>query len=64
MRQRIGQRLQCIDFPITSPDQFREALERLRFLEKAAEGSSLGRERASLELAVSRYLSSRERPAA
>lgn len=64
MRQNTGHGLQCVDFAITSTDQFREALARLRFLEKAAEQSSLGRERASLELALSRYLSCRERPAA
>jgi hypothetical protein len=64
MRQSTGHSLQCVDFAITSTDQFRQAVARLRFLEKAAEQSSLGRERASLELAVSRYLLSRERPAA
>lgn len=64
MRQSSGRQFQCVDFAITNPRQLREALDRLRLLEKASEGSSLGRERASLELAVARYLSSRERPAA
>ncbi|PTM40955.1 hypothetical protein C8D03_2488 [Bosea sp. 124] len=63
MRQSSDLRLQCVDFAITNSDQFREAVARLRDLEKAAEHSSLGRERASLELAVARYLSSRARPA-
>ncbi|MBW4656614.1 MAG: hypothetical protein KME20_26755 [Kaiparowitsia implicata GSE-PSE-MK54-09C] len=35
MRQSTGSILQCVDFAITSSDQFREALVRLRFLEKA-----------------------------
>ena len=64
MRQTSNRQFQCVDFAITTPEQFREALDRLRFLEKAAEKSSLGRERDSLELAVARYLSTRERPAA
>lgn len=64
MRQSTGHGLQCVDFNITTTDQFRQAMARLRFLENAAENSSLGRERASLELAITRYLSSRERPAA
>ncbi|HEY5797059.1 MAG TPA: hypothetical protein VIU82_18780 [Bosea sp. (in: a-proteobacteria)] len=64
MRQSSHRQFQCVDFAITNPEQFREALERLRLLEKAAEKSSLGRERASLELAVARYLSNQVRPAA
>jgi hypothetical protein len=64
MRQSTAQRLQCVDFAITNSKQLREAVARLRLLENAAEQSSLGRERASLELAISRYLTSRERPAA
>lgn len=64
MRQSAVSPLQCVDFAITNSDQFREAVARLRLLENAAEHSSLGRERASLELAISRYLTSRERPAA
>jgi hypothetical protein len=47
---------------ITNPVQFREALSRLRELERSPSGSVLGRERTALELAVSRYLSCRERP--
>lgn len=41
---------------IETPEQFREALERLRFLECEAEDSPRGRERAELELSISRYL--------
>ena len=64
MRHSASHDLQCVDFAITSSDQFREALERLRYLEKCADQSSLGRERASLELAVAQYLSSRRRSTA
>jgi hypothetical protein len=64
MRQSTVPILQCVDFAIANSDQFREALARLRLLENSAEHSSLGRERASLELALSRYLSSRVRPTA
>ncbi|KRD99990.1 hypothetical protein ASE63_10870 [Bosea sp. Root381] len=49
---------------ITSTAQFRQALARLRFLENSATNSTLGRERAALELAVSRYLACREGGAA
>ena len=63
MPQSTEQRFQCVDFTINSTQQFRDALERLRFLERAAERSSLGRERASLELTISLYLLSRERSA-
>jgi hypothetical protein len=63
MGQATDQNLQCVDFAITTGTQFREALARLRFLEKAAEQSSLGRERASLELAISRYLATSGRQA-
>jgi hypothetical protein len=41
---------------ISNAHQFREALARLRMLEKAADGSPERRERAQLELAVSRFL--------
>ncbi|HEV7256817.1 MAG TPA: hypothetical protein VGN82_03465 [Bosea sp. (in: a-proteobacteria)] len=61
MRKNPDHHMQCVDFAITNPDQFREAVARLRSLEKAAELSSLGRERASLEHAVSQYLCSRDR---
>lgn len=41
---------------ITTSTQFREALSRLRLLEQSPSESTLGRERAELERAVSRYL--------
>lgn len=43
-------------FVIQNARQLREAISRLRLLENAATNSSLGRERAALEVAVSRYL--------
>ncbi len=46
---------------ISTAREFREAITRLRFLEGAAEKSSLGRERAALELAVAAYLIARPR---
>jgi hypothetical protein len=46
--------------PIETPEQFREALERLRRLEIAAEDSPRGRERAELELSICRYLARSE----
>lgn len=46
---------------ITTAEQFREAVTRLRFLESAAQSSSLGRQRAALERAVASYLISRHR---
>lgn len=49
-------------FEITNPVQFRETLSRLRELERSPSGSTLGKERTALELAVSRYLSRRECP--
>ncbi|MGO4175624.1 hypothetical protein [Bosea sp. TAF32] len=42
--------------PIETPEQLREALERLRRLEIAAEDSPRARERAELELNICRYL--------
>lgn len=51
-------------FQVTTSAQFREALSRLRSLEQAPSNSSLGKERIALELAISRYLAKRERPAA
>ncbi len=48
---------------ISTATQFREAISRLRFLERSATHSSLGRERAVLELAISRYLATREQDA-
>ncbi len=55
MNQDVN-RAQTDVFVIANPTQFREALARLRYLEKSAKGSSLARERDALELAVSRYL--------
>lgn len=46
--------------PIETAAELREALERLRRLEIAGQESPRGRERAELELAICRYLASRE----
>ena len=45
-----------IGAPIETPEQFREALERLRSIEFAQDGSPRGLERAELELSICRYL--------
>jgi len=45
---------------IESPEQFREALERLRCIEIRSEDSPRGREKAELELSICRYLASCE----
>lgn len=45
---------------IENPEEFREALERLRRVEVADEDSPRGRERSELEIEICRYLSSRE----
>lgn len=42
--------------PIETPDEFREALERLRRIEVADADSPRGRERADLEIEICRYL--------
>ncbi|MGO4171095.1 hypothetical protein [Bosea sp. TAF32] len=42
--------------PIETPEQFRDALERLRCLEFEAGDAPRGRERAELELSICRYL--------
>jgi hypothetical protein len=54
----------CTFFVISNATQYREAISRLRMLEGAAKHSSLGDERDTLELAVSRYLLFGERPGA
>lgn len=60
MDQDPGRNVQHVIFSISNPIQFREAVSRLRVLEDAAEDSPLGRERAALELAVSRYLATKD----
>jgi len=52
--------LQTLKIEVTNSTQFREALARLRYLERSPSGTALGRERVALELAVSRYLACRE----
>jgi len=46
--------------PIETPEQFRDALERLRCLDIVADDSPRGRERAELELRICRYLATCE----
>lgn len=46
--------------PIETPEQFRDALERLRRIEITASGSPRERERTELELSICRYLASLE----
>jgi hypothetical protein len=43
--------------PVTTNHQFREALARIRVLEGVKSNTAEGRERAALEIAVSRFLS-------
>lgn len=47
--------------PIETPEQFRDALERLRHIEIETDDSPRGRERAALELRICQYLASCEK---
>jgi hypothetical protein len=48
---------------ISTPHEFRTALQRIRNLEPAPATSAAGLERAALEIAISRYLALQERTA-